>query len=93
MILKDLSVRQVEALVREAMERAKEDQSNIEDEKPKSKKAAKPALNKIVVEFQKLLSEKFGNKIKISNDGKGKGNITIPFKSEADLNRLLDMLS
>jgi ParB family chromosome partitioning protein len=61
--------------------------------KPKSKKAAKPALNEIVVEFQKLLSEKFGNKIKISNDVKGKGNITIPFKSEADLKRLLDMLS
>jgi ParB family chromosome partitioning protein len=46
MILKDLSVRQVEALVREAMERAKEDQSNIEDEIPKSKKAANKGMRR-----------------------------------------------
>jgi len=93
MISKDLSVRQVEALVREATERAKQDQSIIEDEKPKSKKPTKPALNDVITEFQNLLTEKFGNKIKISNDDKGKGNITIPFKSEADLNRILEMLS
>jgi hypothetical protein len=40
-----------------------------------------------------MLSEKFGNKIKIINDEKGKGNISIPFKSEADLNRILELLS
>ncbi|MFA9214007.1 MAG: ParB/RepB/Spo0J family partition protein [Candidatus Methylacidiphilales bacterium] len=93
MVLKDLSVRQVEALVREASERAKQDQTLIEDEKPKSKKAAKPALTEVVAEFQKLLTDKFGNKVKITNDEKGKGNITIPFKSETDLNKILDMLS
>jgi ParB family chromosome partitioning protein len=93
MILKDLSVRQVEAMVREASERAKQDQTLIEDDKPKNKKAAKPALTEVVFEFQKLLSDKFGNKVKISNDEKGKGNITIPFKSENDLNKILDMLS
>ncbi|MBJ7429462.1 MAG: ParB/RepB/Spo0J family partition protein [Bacteroidia bacterium] len=80
MVLKDLSVRQVEALVREASERAKQDQTLIEDEKPKSKKAAKPALTEVVAEFQKLLTDKFGNKVKITNDEKGKGSITIPFK-------------
>ncbi len=93
MILKDLSVRQVEAMVREASERAKQDQTLIEDEKPKSKKAAKPALSEVVAEFQKLLTDKFGNKVKITNDEKGKGSITIPFKSENDLNKILDMLS
>ncbi len=93
MVLKDLSVRQVEALVREASERAKQDQTLIEDEKPKSKKAAKPALTEVVAEFQKLLTDKFGNKVKITNDEKGKGSITIPFKSENDLNKILDMLS
>lgn len=93
MILKDLSVRQVEALVREASERAKQDQTLIEDEKPKSKKAAKPALSEVVAEFQKLLTDKFGNKVKITNDEKGKGSITIPFKSENDLNKILDILS
>jgi ParB family chromosome partitioning protein len=93
MVLKDLSVRQVEALVREASERAKQDQSLIEDEKPKSKKVSKLPLSEVVTEFQKLLTDKFGNKVKITNDEKGKGNITIPFKSEADLNKILDMLS
>jgi ParB family chromosome partitioning protein len=93
MILKDLSVRQVEALVREASERAKQDQTLIEDEKPKSKKTPKPALSEVVAEFQKLLTDKFGNKVKITNDEKGKGSITIPFKSENDLNKILDMLS
>jgi len=93
MVLKDLSVRQVEALVREASERAKQDQTLIEDEKPKGKKAAKPVLSEMVTEFQKLLTDKFGNKVKITNDEKGKGNITIPFKSENDLNKILDMLS
>jgi ParB family chromosome partitioning protein len=93
MVLKDLSVRQVEALVREASERAKQDQSLIEDEKPKSKKVSKIPLSEVVTEFQKLLTDKFGNKVKITNDEKGKGNITIPFKSEADLNKILDMLS
>lgn len=93
MVLKDLSVRQVEALVREASERAKQDQSLIEDEKPKGKKVSKLPLSEVVTEFQKLLTDKFGNKVKITNDEKGKGNITIPFKSEADLNKILDMLS
>jgi ParB family chromosome partitioning protein len=93
MVLKDLSVRQVEALVREASERAKQDQSLIEDEKPKSKKVSKLPLSEVVTEFQKLLTDKFGNKVKITNDEKGKGNITIPFKSEADLNKILDMLT
>jgi ParB family chromosome partitioning protein len=93
MISKDLSVRQVEALVREASERAKQDQSMVDDEKPKTKPAIKPALNEMILEFQKLLTDKLNSKIKITNDEKGKGNISIPFKSEADLNRILDLLS
>jgi len=72
MVLKDLSVRQVEALVREASERAKQDQSLIEDEKPKSKKVSKLPLSEVVTEFQKLLTDKFGNKVKITNDEKEK---------------------
>ena len=92
MVIKDLSVRQVEALVREATERAKNDHLIVE-EKTKTKKTTKASLNEVVVEFQKMLSEKFGNKIKIINDEKGKGNISIPFKSEADLNRILELLS
>ncbi len=92
MILKDLSVRQVEALVREAAERLKQDGKDVE-EKPAAKVKKTNALSGLVANYQKQLSTKFGNKIKIVNDEKGKGNITIPFKSEAELNRIFEMLS
>lgn len=92
MILKDLSVRQVEALVREAAERLKQDGKEVE-EKPVAKTKKTNALSGLVANYQKQLSNKFGNKIKIVNDEKGKGNITIPFKSEAELNRIFEMLS
>lgn len=92
MILKDLSVRQVEALVREAAERLKQDGKDVE-EKPTVKVKKTNALSGLVANYQKQLSTKFGNKIKIVNDEKGKGNITIPFKSEAELNRIFEMLS
>ncbi|MES2380396.1 MAG: ParB/RepB/Spo0J family partition protein [Bacteroidota bacterium] len=92
MILKDLSVRQVEALVREAAERLKQDGKDIE-EKPTAKVKKANALSGVVANYQKQLSTKFGNKIKIVNDEKGKGNITIPFKSEAELSKIFEMLS
>ena len=92
MILKDLSVRQVEALVREAAERLKQDGKDIE-EKPTAKIKKANALSGVVANYQKQLSTKFGNKIKIVNDEKGKGNITIPFKSEAELSKIFEMLS
>lgn len=93
MILKDLSVRQVEALVREAAERLKQDGKDDVEEKPTAKVKKTNALSGLVANYQKQLSTKFGNKIKIVNDEKGKGNITIPFKSEAELNRIFEMLS
>jgi ParB family chromosome partitioning protein len=46
-------------------------------------------------EYQKIqddLSSKFGNKVLIKADDKGKGNINIPFLSTDDLNRILEML-
>ena len=78
----DLSVRKVEALVR--MLTAKED-------KPEPKKPAKefsPELKKL----QESLSSHFGTKVLINQKSKDNGDITIPYFSTDDLNRILEIL-
>ncbi len=92
MMLKDLSVRQVEALVREAAERLRQDGKEPED-KPNSKPKKNQVTSAVIANYQKQLSAKLGHKIRIVNDEKGKGNITIPFKSEAELKQLFEILS
>jgi ParB family chromosome partitioning protein len=82
MLSNELSVRDVESLAREA------NTSPV-------KKAEKPAAQKkseVLVEFQQNLSDKFNTKISIKADDKGRGAIKIPFRSQADLQRILDML-
>ncbi|AMS26201.1 chromosome partitioning protein ParB [Bacteroidetes bacterium UKL13-3] len=82
MLSNELSVRDVESLAREA------------NTSP-AKKAEKPAAQKkseVLVEFQQNLSDKFNTKISIKADDKGRGAIKIPFRSQADLQRILDML-
>lgn len=77
---KDLSVRKVEDLVRGLAQKPGKDK-----EAPKG----------ISFEYQKIqddLSSKFGAKVQVKTDGKGKGQINIPFLSNDDLNRILDML-
>ena len=79
---KGLSVRRVEELVREI-------------QKPGNKvKAAKKPLN-MSFQFQKIqddLASKFGTRVKLKVQDKGTGAIEIPFMSEDDLNRILEML-
>ncbi|MES2560588.1 MAG: ParB/RepB/Spo0J family partition protein [Bacteroidota bacterium] len=82
MLSNELSVRDVESLAREA------------NASP-AKKAEKPAAQKkseVLVEFQQNLSDKFNTRISIKSDDKGRGAIKIPFRSQADLQRILDML-
>lgn len=86
-LTKDLSVRKVEELVR-AMTTSKKEGK----EKEKSS-SAKFLTNNF--EYQKIqddLSSKFGNKVLIKADDKGRGAINIPFLSTDDLNRILEML-
>ncbi len=86
-LTKDLSVRKVEELVRAMTTPKKEGK-----EKEKSN-SGKFLTNNF--EYQKIqddLSSKFGNKVLIKADDKGKGNINIPFLSTDDLNRILEML-
>ncbi|MCA6073601.1 ParB/RepB/Spo0J family partition protein [Fulvivirga sedimenti] len=79
-LAKDLSVRKVEALVREG-------------NKEKKAPAQPPAENgKEIAKLQGRLSSHFGSRVQVkSSDGK-KGEIKIPFVSIDDLNRILDIL-
>ncbi len=85
-LTKDLSVRKVEELVRSMHAPKKEG-------KEKAAAGSKYLTNNF--EYQKIqddLSSKFGNKVLIKADEKGRGSINIPFLSTDDLNRILEML-
>lgn len=85
-LTKDLSVRKVEELVRSMSTPKKEGKEKISS-------GSKYLTNNF--EYQKIqdeLSSKFGNKVLIKADDKGKGSINIPFLSTDDLNRILEML-
>lgn len=79
-----LSVRKVEEIIKtnspEALARKQSD------------KQAKKKAQLEYVELQKLLSEKLGTKVKLNIDTKGKGSISIPFKSEKKLEEILACL-
>jgi ParB family transcriptional regulator, chromosome partitioning protein len=83
-VAEGLSVRKVEALVREMNS----------DEAPakggnKKKEEGTPSAYKAV---QDSLQQKFEARIQIKANDKGKGEILIPFASTDDLNRILDLL-
>ncbi|MDH5365757.1 MAG: ParB/RepB/Spo0J family partition protein [Cyclobacteriaceae bacterium] len=81
-IEQDLSVRMVEALVREASS----------PKKPKEEKISPDTdSGKEIVQLQSTLATHFGTKVHIKSDGK-KGEIKIPFVSVEDLNRILEIL-
>lgn len=85
-LTKDLSVRKVEELVRSLTTPKKEGKEKVSSQ-------GKFLTNNF--EYQKIqdeLSSKFGNKVLIKADEKGKGSINIPFLSTDDLNRILEML-
>jgi ParB family chromosome partitioning protein len=84
MLANELSVRSVENLVRE--ENAKPNDTKA------SKTSARPNKSETLVEYQKSLSDRFNTKISIKADDKGRGNIKIPFRSQAELQRILDLM-
>ncbi len=76
-----LSVRQTEELARKY------------NGKPTEKKAAKPAkLGDEYKDVQKNLRSHLGTKVTLKVSGKGKGQIVIPFVSNEDLNRILELI-
>ena len=76
-----LSVRKVEELAKE-----------VENNNPKEKSENLKADPGKWEDSQKRLSEKFGNKVKISQKGDGKGSITINFANTEALQKLLQVL-
>ena len=75
----ELSVRKVEALVRDFQPKEKKEKTNT-------------SLSPEFKGLQDKLSSHFGTKINLRKDNKNKGEIKIPFVSLEDLNRLLDIL-
>ncbi len=79
---KGLSVRKTEELVREIQHSGKK----------KDKSGKEEAIS---FQFQKIqddLASKFATKVRLKVQGKGKGAIEIPFMSEDDLSRILELL-
>ncbi len=81
----DLSVRKVEALVRNMM-------SGKPEEKKGKDNQQQTEINPEIKSLQTRLSSHFGTKVEIKSDNKDKGEIKIPFVSKDDLNRILELL-
>lgn len=82
-VSQNLSVRETEALVK----------NHQEGLKPKSGKTSKAAaLYAISDSDKKEISSTLGSKIEIKIESNGKGKITIPFKSEADFQRIISLI-
>jgi ParB family chromosome partitioning protein len=84
-IEEDWSVRKVEEVVRQL---ATGNDRELRKEKDRKESSVNQELNHL----QSKLSTHFGTKIAIKSDEKNKGEIKIPFASEEDLNRILELL-
>lgn len=83
MLASDLSVRNVEQMVRE-----ENNQASVKQQKPKAKLQKAETL----VGYQNSLAQRFNTKISIKADEKGRGSIKIPFRSQAELQRIIDLM-
>ncbi len=79
-IRQELSVRDVEKLVRELSNKTSSSEKAVVTDPPRE-----------ITQLQSRLSSHFGTRIVVKSDGK-KGEIKIPFLSVEDLNRILDIL-
>jgi ParB family chromosome partitioning protein len=84
LLANDLSVREVEALAREGGNKS-----------PVNRKPAATS-GEMNLEFEKIknvLSGHFGARIDLKRNASGRGKISIPFESDSDLNRILELLN
>jgi ParB family chromosome partitioning protein len=86
-VLNNLSVREVEDLVRDV--KSENTTTSPRTGEPKSAKAVLSVEQQNMVEDLRAV---FNTKVQISKDSNGKGKIVIPFKSDVDLKRILDLL-
>ena len=90
----DLSVRKVEALVKDYLEGRILDFGEDEaSAKPKAPNQGTTAQSSEILEaMQNHLSQMFSTKVRMSCNEKGQGKITIPFKTDQDLQNILSLL-
>jgi ParB family chromosome partitioning protein len=74
----NLSVRQIESLTKQS--------------KAKNKPTAKTPLSFSEQRYVEEISNALKTKVTLKKDNKGKGKLVIPFKSEEDLERIIDLL-
>ncbi|MEQ6122556.1 ParB/RepB/Spo0J family partition protein [Reichenbachiella sp. MALMAid0571] len=82
-LTEELSVRKVEALVKQAA---------FPEEKEKSEGTVSAERNREISHWQDKLCSHFGTKIKITPKDDEKGEIKIPYTSVSELNRLLEII-
>lgn len=87
-VLNDLSVRDVEDIARGV----KTESATPAKHKTDKKETTKTALTFEQKQVLDDLRAVFNTKVQINKDEKGKGKIIIPFKSDNDLKRILDLL-
>ncbi len=80
-VAEDLSVRAVEALIASYQE-------NKKGKEPAPDKNLPPHLREIQDKFNAF----FGGKVQLKRDEKGKGQLVVTFKNDAELNRLIDLI-
>ncbi len=80
---KEWSVRKTEEVVRSLLTKPQASET--------AKKAA-PRIHPEIIQLQNRLSNRYGTRVQISRDEQGKGEIKIPFFSDEDLNRILELL-
>ena len=86
--IKNLSVREVEDLARGVKTEIQSTPSKNTTDK-KSPKGVLSVEQQAIVEDLRAV---FNTKVQISKEDNGKGKIVIPFKSDVDLKRILDLL-
>ena len=86
-IAQDLSVREVEEIIKTLTE-----QKETEKSDPKKGKKGKPGIKEEWQNLQKDLETLYDTKVQIKSLSKGKGNITFKFKTEKELKRIADIL-
>jgi ParB family chromosome partitioning protein len=63
--------------------------------KPEASETAKksaPRIHPEIVQLQNKLSNRYGTRVQVNRNEQGKGEIKIPFFSDEDLNRILELL-
>jgi len=82
----DLSVREVEELV-------KHTKTELFNDKPSVNSKSKFEKPEKVINWENILKEKFNSTLKIKINKKGRGEIVIPFSSEEDLEKIANIIS